>query len=105
MPSKEFNLGNVELIYPSSSLKLTTGCSIELSSPHALEFPFSSVFQSLQSLVSSGSWIDRGHVLKISFRICVKGLNFLDRAQAAFREGLEAVFCNAEVVFESRYVG
>lgn len=105
MPSKEYNLRDTLHVYLGSNLKLTTSCSIKLSSSHMFIFPFSAVFQNLNLLASSGLWIDRGHGLKMSFRLLMNGLCFHDIERAPLLECLGAVLCNAEVVFRSESHG
>lgn len=99
MPSLEHSLGDLEHFHSHSGFKLTTRCSIKLSSPHVLTFPFSYIFQRLEFLASTSSWVDRGHGLKISFQLHIIGLNIHDTGKAALMEGFGAVLCDAEVAF------
>ena len=105
MPSKEYDLRNTEHVYLGPNLKLTTCCSVKLFSSHMLMFPFSNVFQKLDSLASFGLWIVRGHGLQMSFQFLMNDSCFHDLEWGALLECLGAVLCNAEVVFRSEFHG
>lgn len=78
------------------NLRLKTKCSIQLSSSHGLKFPFSSLFQNLGALVSSGVWVARSSGLRIFFQISTE--NFpSDFDRATFMKGVGAMLSTTEV--------
>lgn len=90
-------MGKSEHIHAKSNLMLKTRCFANLSSPHAALFPFSTLFEKLETLVSSGALVTGSYKLQISARFVMDDLRISDLDTKAFIQGLATVFCGAEV--------
>lgn len=76
---------------------LKTRCSVKLSSPHGAIFPFSTLFEKLETLVSSGALVTGSNKLQISARFVMDDLSPQDVDTTAFIYGLATIFGGAEV--------
>lgn len=90
-------VGTSEHIHAKSNLMLKTRCSAKLSSPHAAIFPFSTLFEKLETLVSSGALVTGSNKLQISAHFVMDDFRAQDLDTKAFIRGLATVFCGAEV--------
>lgn len=90
-------VGTSEHIHAKSNLMLKTRCSAKFSSPHAAIFPFSTLFEKLETLVSSGALVTGCNKLQISARFLMDDFRAQDMDMKAFIRGLATVFCGAEV--------
>lgn len=70
---------------------------MKLSSPHGAIFPFSTLFEKLETLVSSGALVTGSNKLQISAHFVMDDLNPQDVDTTAFIHGLDTIFCGAEV--------
>jgi len=97
MSSAVHDLGELEHIYDRQNLKLRTHGSITISSPQLFEFPVSTNFQDLESLVSFNIWVTAGNRLQLLVHICIDDIAISDSDTACVMEDLGIVLCNAEV--------
>lgn len=93
----EHVVGKSEHIHAKSRLMLKTRCSAKLSSPHSAIFPFSTLFEKLETLVSSGALVTGSNKLQISAHFVMDDFIAQDLDTTAFIQGLATVFCGAEV--------
>jgi hypothetical protein len=101
MAFNTYNLDEIEHTYLSSNLKLKIQCSLKISSPHGHLFPFSLVFQQLDSIISSDVWVAGNSKLRLSIQIVGNESIFSYFDHTAFAESLRDVICEAEVVASS----
>lgn len=90
-------VGTSEHIHAKSNLMLKTRCSAKFSSPHAAIFPFSTLFEKLETMVSSGALVTGSNKLQISAHFLMDDFRAQDMDMKAFIRGLATVFCGAEV--------
>lgn len=90
-------VGTSEHIHAKSNLMLKTRCSAKISSPHAAIFPFSTLFEKLETLVSSGALVTGSNKLQMSAHFVMDDFRAQDLDTTAFIQGLATVFCGAEV--------
>lgn len=93
----EHVVGMSEHIHAQSNLMLKTRCSAKLSSPHGAIFPFSTLFEKLETLVSSGALVTGSNKLQISVHFVMDDLSSQDVDTTAFMQDLATIFCGAEV--------
>ncbi len=93
----EHDVGRVEHVHAKSNLRLETTCSVKLSSSHGTIFPFSTLFQKLDTLLSSSALVARSNELRVSLQFIMDDFHPEDLDRATFMEGLAAIFCGAEV--------
>lgn len=98
MPSAAYTLGELEHVYDRCNLKLTNSGFIRISSPQAIEFPFSLNFQDLETLVSSKVWVAGGNQLHLEIQISFDDIEISGQEGFDVTEELGLVLCNAEVL-------
>lgn len=103
MASNTYNLDETQHICYNSNFKLKTKCSLKLFSPHGHLFPFSFIFQRLDSIISSGIWVAGGSRLQFSVQVSGTDFSFLHFDQSALADSLIEIICEAEVVFRPKF--
>lgn len=98
MTPVEHSLGESEHIYAKSNLKLKTRCSVKLSPSLGATFPFSILFNELDTLVSSAAWVTQDSGLRISMQLVTNDFTAQNLDRETLIEGLSAIFCGAEVL-------
>lgn len=104
MAFNTYNLDEIQHNCYSSNLKLKTKCSLKTFSPHGHLFPFSLMFQRLESIISSGVWVAGGSKLQLSIQVSGTKLCFLRFDRSAFADSLRDIICEAEVVFRPKFL-
>ena len=92
------DLGKVEHVFLRRKLRLETRGLIRISSPLLNVFPFSSIFQQLETIISSDIWVTRGNGLRIGISVLLDVFMHPTFDRKIFLEGLGIFICNAEVL-------
>jgi hypothetical protein len=103
MSSTTYYLDEIRHTNYNCNLQLDIQCSLEISSPHGHLFPFSLIFQRLDSIISSGVWVAGGSRLRLSLQVIGTDFCCLQFDQNAFADSLRDVICQAEVAFKHKY--
>lgn len=93
----EHVVGKSDHVEAKRNLILETRCSAKLSSPHGAIFPFSTLFEKLETLVSSGALVTGSNKLQISAHFVMDDLRTQELDTTALIQGLATIFCGAEV--------
>ena len=104
MASKSYDVDEAELICSDSNLKLKSKCSLKMFLPHGHLFPFSTIFQRLDLIISSGIWVVGGSMLQLSVQVSGIDFSFLRFEQGALGDRLRDMICEAEVVYRSKFL-
>ena len=98
MPSVVHDLGELEHIYNKHNLKVGTNGCITLSSPRSSDYPFCSGVQSLDDLISSGTWIAGANRLRLHVELLFYDIAVSGSTVSQATEDIGVVLCNAEVL-------
>lgn len=98
MPSVVHCLGELEHIYDKYNLKLRTNGCITLSSLRSSDYAVCSEVQSLDELISSGTWIAGANRLRLHVELLFDDIAVSGSTMSQATEDIGVVLCNAEVL-------
>lgn len=103
MASNTYHVNETQLICHDSNFRLKSKCSLKIFSPHGHLFPFSLIFQRLDSIISSGIWVAGGSVIEFSVQVSATGFSFLHFDQSALAGSLRETICESEVAYRPKF--